>query len=370
MTEKHYLGLMSGTSMDGINAAIVGFEQQSLEIVKTVYTPYSTELKASLGKIVTPNWTGTLESLLSIGHLIGETFVEAARQVLAPPLKKPIAAIGLHGQTLRHQPTGAHPNSWQLGDPNLIAEHTGITTIADWRRRDMAAGGQGAPLTPAFHAAVFRGKDDRAIVNLGGIANITLLPAKSDSVRGFDTGPANTLLDGWIYKHLKRGYDKDGAWAQSGAVIPSLLKQMLRTDYFSAPPPKSTGREFWNLGWLQQQLDIHGHQLAPADVQSTLTELTATSIVNAIATFAPTTQEIYLCGGGAHNRYLLQRMRILSPQITVESTNTLGIDPEFVEAIAFAWLAKQTLEGRPVNLSPITGAKGRRILGAIYPCRT
>ncbi len=353
--------------MDGINAAIVAFKRHTLEIVKTVYTPYPSALTTQLRDIVDPGWTGSLETLLSIDHQIGEAFVEATLHALAPPLDKPITAIGFHGQTVRHQPDGCYPNTWQLGNPNLIAERTGITTIADWRRRDMAAGGQGAPLTPAFHAAAFRGKTDRAIINLGGIANITLLPSGPTPILGFDTGPANTLLDGWIFKHRGHSYDTNGEWAKSGTVIPSLLEQMLKTPYFSASPPKSTGREFWNLEWLQWQLRAYQHKPEPVDVQSTLTELTAVSIANAIETTGPDTKEAYICGGGAHNTYLLQRLRKLAPNIKIDSTAALGIDPDFVEAIAFAWLAKQTLTGIPVDLSSITGAQGKRILGAIYP---
>jgi len=286
-----------------------------------------------------------------------------------------VVAIGSHGQTIRHRPAGAaydgqHPFTWQIGDGNVIAERTGITTVADFRRRDVAAGGHGAPLLPALHAALLRSPDEsRAVLNLGGIANLTLLPrASQDSpgdVRGFDTGPANALLDAWCERHTGARFDADGAFAARGRVDDGLLAQLLADHWFAQPPPKSTGREQFHLDWLQARLGQASR--APEDVQATLLELTAATIADALRATQPGTTRVLACGGGVHNPRLLERIAARLPGVVVESTAVHGVDPDFVEAMGFAWLARQTLASRPGNLPSVTGARAPRVLGAIHP---
>lgn len=359
---------MSGTSMDGINAAAVVFENDRPEVLKTCCTRYPDELRDNLQTVILPQWTGPLSTLLTLDHQIGQAFAKAAMNIIEALPGHRFCAIGSHGQTVCHQPNSPAPNTWQLGDPSIIAEQTGITTIADWRRRDMAAGGQGAPLAPVFHARVFRQKHNSVVLNLGGIANITVIPGDPAlPVIGFDTGPANTLLDNWIQRHLGRAYDSGGEWASSGRPYQPLLQQMLADPFFKEKPPKSTGREYWNMTWLDEQLSGQTSNIDPADVQATLLELTALSITNAIRETTPETKQILVCGGGVHNTLMLARLQALFTPCTVTSTASAGVDPDFVEAIAFAWFARQTLSGQPLELSSITGAKGSRILGAIYP---
>jgi anhydro-N-acetylmuramic acid kinase len=273
-----------------------------------------------------------------------------------------IRACGCHGQTLRHRPDAGY--TLQIGNPALLAELTGISVVADFRSRDVAAGGQGAPLVPAFHAAVF-GSDaaHRVIVNIGGIANLTDLPAHG-AVTGFDTGPGNVLLDLWIQRHLGKEHDQAGAWAQGGTVLAAPLAAMLAEPYFMRRPPKSCGRDLFNAGWLEK---FSLGQAAPQDVEATLAELSARSIADAVEQYCPQADELYVCGGGAHNLAVLERLRRNLSQCQIATTAVLGIDPDWVEAIAFAWLAKQTLDGRPGNLAAVTGAGGERVLGAIYP---
>ncbi len=354
--------------MDGINAAAVLFENNQPKILKTGYTPYPEKLRTALQSIISSQWQGPLSTLLRLDYQIGQAFAEAASTIIRALPTHRFRAIGSHGQTVFHQPYPPYPNTWQLGDPSLIAELTGITTIADWRRRDMAAGGQGAPLTPAFHAHVFRQSQDSVVVNLGGIANITLIPGRlNQPILGFDTGPANTLLDNWIHRHRNQPYDANGEWAASGKVNQTLLQKMLADPFFTMNPPKSTGREYWNMAWLEQQLAGLSLPLKPEDIQATLLELTAHSVVSAIQKISPQVKQIFVCGGGVHNLEMMKRLASLSASCTVTSTSELGINPDFVEAIAFAWLAQQTLAGHPIKLASITGAKGNRILGAIYP---
>lgn len=354
--------------MDGINAAAIISENDRPKILKTHYTPYPDKLRTALQTVISSQWQGPLSTLLRLDHQIGQAFAEAATTVIQALPKYQFCAIGSHGQTVFHQPHKPYPNTWQLGNPSLIAERTGITTIADWRRRDMAAGGQGAPLAPAFHAHVFRQPTDSVVINLGGIANITFIPGdRTQQVIGFDTGPANTLLDNWIQRHQGKAYDHEGQWAASGELNQALLKQMLADPFFAEAPPKSTGREYWNMVWLDQQVASQTLQLAPNDIQATLLELTVHSVANAIQKVAPRVGQILVCGGGVHNSQIMERLAALCAPCSVKSTAEVGFDPDFVEAIAFAWLAQQTLTGHPVKLSSITGAKGNRILGAIYP---
>ena len=278
-----------------------------------------------------------------------------------------VRAIGSHGQTIAHHPRALHPCTVQIGDPNVIAERTRITTVADFRRRDLAAGGEGAPLACAFHrAAMSRPDRQRAVVNIGGIANITILPADGD-VTGFDSGPGNTLMDGWAERHLGVDMDRDGAWASAGRVDETLLGRLRADPYFEKAPPKSTGREYFNLNWLEGRLHSERRTLPPEDVQSTLCALSAATIAHGIEEFAGREAEVLVCGGGAHNPALMEALRQRLPARKLETTAAAGIGPDWVEAAAFAWLARQTLCGMPGNLPAVTGARRSVVLGAIHP---
>ncbi|HID83190.1 MAG TPA: anhydro-N-acetylmuramic acid kinase [Chromatiales bacterium] len=358
---------MSGTSMDGISAGLVSFENATPILHTSHCQPYAESFRNDLLELVSPDWCGSLTELLRLDHLVGQAFADATLQLLTKTTvpRSSIKAIGSHGQTVWHQPKDAAPNSLQIGDPNIIAEATRLTVVADFRRRDMAAGGQGAPLAPAFHADIFRGDEDCAVLNLGGIANLTLLPADpARPVIGFDTGPANLLMDAWSQRYLQKPYDRNGEWARSGTVINNLLDQMLADPFFATPPPKSTGREYFNLIWFSRFLS--GEPTDPENIQCTLAELTARSVSEALLETARQSKTLYVCGGGVHNLYLMQRLADLLPGIHVFSTKEKGVDPDFVEAIAFAWLAKKTLDGEAGNLPTVTGAASERVLGAIY----
>ncbi len=363
-----YAGLLSGTSMDGVDAALVRFVPDAApELMAAVENPLPPDLvrrtRRAMREPVTAAEFGELDALW------GEVFADAARCLLrqAGVAAAAVRAIGSHGQTLWHAPTRPTPFTWQIGDPTRIAEATGITTVADFRRRDMAAGGEGAPLVPAFHRAVFQDPGaDRAVLNIGGIANVTLLPAQG-AVAGFDTGPGNTLLDAWARKHLGRPYDAHGRWAASGRIHPDLLERLLAEDYFRRPPPKSTGPERFHLKWVERALGASTPPPAPEDVQATLVELTACTAARAILEALPGVREILVCGGGARNAHLMTRLAAHLPGRRVRETDTLGVPAEWVEAMAFAWLARETLEGRPGNLPSVTGARRPVILGAIHP---
>ncbi len=367
-TGELYIGLMSGTSLDGIDAALLDLSAQPKLIAAKTY-PLPEQLRSDLLALCLPG-NDEIERMGIADRRLGLEFAFAVTQLLqetAVPANA-IRAIGSHGQTIRHRASlavnqGSYPFTLQIGDPTSIAEITGITTVADFRRRDIAAGGQGAPLVPAFHRAVFGDNQARAIVNIGGIANITGINA--DNVIGFDTGPGNTLLDQWIHRHKGVHYDRDGAWSASGTVLPTLLDAFLRDPYFSLPSPKSTGREYFHSDWLERHLA--GKTLQPQDVQATLIELTACSIATGITTLPFAVNSVYVCGGGAYNHHLMTRLEALLHPRQLGSTTQLGIAPEWVEAAAFAWLAQQTLHGKPGNLPSVTGAEGQRILGAIYP---
>jgi anhydro-N-acetylmuramic acid kinase len=354
-----YIGLMSGTSMDGIDAALVDFSSATPSIVNTASLNWSPTLKEKLstvaaGGFLSANQWGELDS--EVGQVFADAAIEVSQGV------KAIAAIGSHGQTVAHQPDGTNGFSVQLGNANIIAEKTGITTVADFRRRDIAAGGQGAPLVPPFHAAIFGDANKhRVIVNIGGIANITSLPTSGNNIIGFDTGPGNHLMDKWIALHQGVPFDPEGQWASTGTVITDLLEQLLSDNYFYQAAPKSTGTDIFSLNWLNQ----HSPNGATEDVMATLLELTAQSIAKGVQSLATPADEVFVCGGGVHNRALMDRLTDLL-NAPVNSTAALGVDPDWVEAIAFAWLAKQTMEQQPGNLSSGTGASGQRILGAIY----
>ena len=366
-----YLGLMSGTSADGIDAALVRFEGEGrtlrCELVHGSTFSWDATLRGQLVALGQGADTVSLDDLGMLDGRIALAFAEAALSLLqaAGVPRGRVRAIGSHGQTVRHRPQGDPPFTWQLGDGNVIAERCGIATVADFRRRDVAAGGQGAPLMPAFHAALLgSSNEDRAALNLGGIANFTLLPAAGD-VRGFDTGPANALMDAWCERHTGRPYDADGAFAASGQVNPTLLARLLVDPWFALPPPKSTGREHFHLDWLQARME--DTSLAPADVQATLLDLTARTIADALHMSQPDTRRVLACGGGVRNPVLMARLAAYLPQAVVESTAAHGLDPDYVEAMGFAWLARETLAGRPGNLPAVTGASGRRVLGTVYP---
>ncbi len=361
-----FIGLMSGTSIDGIDAAVVDFDGTP-GIVATHTHPIAPELKQRI-LTLSHGCDNELEQMMLLDREVGLLFSEATNQLLqqANIDATSIIAIGSHGQTVRHYPDKG--TTLQIGDANLIAEKTGITTIADFRRRDLAAGGEGAPLAPAFHNAVFRSTDEeRVIINLGGIANITHLPVDStEIVSGFDTGPANILMDSWTERHLNQPFDRGGDWAKQGEVNQALLEQLLQEPYLSKAPPKSTGRELFNSDWLTQQLNSFGETIAPEAVQATLCQFTATTIADAITNHCGNNSAVFVCGGGAHNRHLMQLLQTALPNLRIDTTEALGVSPDWVEATAFAWLAKQTLEGKAGNLPAVTGASHPVVLGAIY----
>jgi anhydro-N-acetylmuramic acid kinase len=363
-----YIGLMSGTSADAIDAVLVELGNFP-QLIAQHTLPLPLTIRQQIHALSLPG-NDEIDRLGALDIELGRLFAQASLELIAESgvSATQITAIGSHGQTIRHRPPGSPQGTFtlQIGDPNLIAELTGITTVADFRRRDMAAGGQGAPLVPAFHRAIFQVPDiNRVIVNIGGMANITWLPTQGP-VLGFDTGPGNVLMDGWIHSHTGDAYDKDGDWAKSGAVNRALLKNLLADNYFRLPAPKSTGRESFNRAWLDSSITTLPLTPAPADVQATLLELTATTIADSIYGLGNGTKEIYVCGGGAYNPVLMQRLQDLLPQDKVASTAALGIDPQWIEAMAFAWLAQQTINHRPGNLCAVTGARREVILGGVY----
>jgi len=360
-----YLGLISGTSMDAIDAALVDFDAAPLRIIATSATAFAPDLKRRISALIDHADRVALDDVGQIDTELGRAFAQAALALMqsAGIDSRRVTAIGSHGQTLRHRPDLAAPFTWQIGDPNTLAERTGISVVADFRRRDVAAGGQGAPLLPVFHDLVFRADgEDRVIANLGGIANITILKRDS-SVTGFDTGPANRLLDAWIAQHQGKEFDAKGAWAASGQVDETLLRELLDEPYLRLAPPKSTGRELFNLPWLQNKLGLFSRR--PQDVQATLQQFTAATLAAAVRQYAPGAA-LYVCGGGAHNPALLNAIAALIAPNRVATTAALGLDPDFVEAVAFAWFAKRTLEGLTSSAGGVTGAKGARILGGVY----
>lgn len=359
-----YIGLISGTSIDGIDAVLAEFSDGALpRLAATLSVPYSSSLQAQLRRLCAGD--GSLRDFGEAHVAVAEEFAAAALRLLALAGGGPATAIGSHGQTVLHEPGGRHRYSLQLGDPGRIAARTGLPVVADFRNADIALGGQGAPLVPPFHRAAFaRAGHARAVLNIGGIANLTLLPADGP-VRAFDTGPGNTLLDAWVHRHLGQPCDLDGAWAASHAVDDRLLADLLADPYFVAPPPKSTGPEYFNLAWLERHLAAQPVPLTPGSVQATLAELSAASIAGALQREGHY-RELGVCGGGAHNGDLLDRLRQRLPGLPVVTTATWGIAPDWVEAAAFAWLARERLHGRPGNLPSATGASRPAPLGGVY----
>lgn len=366
----YFIGLMSGTSMDAVDAALVAFDGDTPDVLAYCEHPLPDTLRTELTAVREAPSRIDLDRIGRLDRRIGRLFADAVAALLQkadfPP--RSVTAIGSHGQTLLHRPTPPEPFSIQLGDPNVIALRTGITTVADFRRMDIAAGGQGAPLAPAFHAARFRSTArDTVVVNIGGIANITVLPADSRaSVLGFDTGPGNCLLDEWVYSKTGKAMDRDGRWAQQGQVDAGLLDMMLADPYFSAPPPKSTGREYFNLSWLQRMLARTASPPTDETVQATLVQLTARSIAAGIRAAGRAPRQALICGGGARNPVLMRALADHLPGCSVESTAAYGLEPERVEAVAFAWLAKRRLEGLNGNIPEVTGAGRAVVLGGVY----
>ncbi len=357
-----YVGIMSGTSLDGIDTALLDFSGTTPALFATHYQAYQPELREALLQLHHPSQNELHQALL-IANDLARRYAAATQELLAKAnvSAHKVIAIGCHGQTIRHRPE--HGYTVQLCNAALLAELSGITVVSDFRSRDIAAGGQGAPLVPAFHDKMLRHPDiHRVIVNIGGISNLTNL-RPGQKTCGFDCGPGNLLMDAWINQHLKQEYDKNGAWASSGKIIPELLEKLSNEPYLHLPPPKSCGRDLFNMHWLQQKLN--GNEAA-ADVQTTLLALTAHSISSSILTYCSGAKEVYLCGGGAHNSALVASLTDALPDCQIRLTDQLGFATDWLEAIAFAWLAQQTILGHSANLPEATGARHPCILGAIY----
>lgn len=356
--------------MDGIDGAIVDYSDNGAQVIATYCHPLAPSLQDAIKPLFLPG-DDDIDTLGSADQQLGHCFAEAATILLEQAGLKAsdITAIGSHGQTVRHRPPASdtpHPFTLQIGDPNIIVARTGITTVADFRRRDMALGGQAAPLVPAFHRATFHSNTrNRVIVNIGGISNITLLP-KEGEVLGFDTGPGNRLLDGWIQRWQNKAFDDNGQWASQHTSDQGLLEQLKTHPFLQRPAPKSTGREAFNQQWLDQQLNAFA-QLSPGCVQATLLAFTTETIAEAIMALPATVDEVFICGGGALNSALMANLDNLLKNTNVASTDSLGIAPNWVEAVAFAWLARQTLAGMAGNLPTVTGAEKLTVLGGIYP---
>lgn len=365
-----YIGLMSGTSIDGIDAGLVEFKDNKIQLIAFEYLPFSDIIRNDIQRLSQPDQAILLKNYGSLDRQLGLLFAEASNKLLnkAHIPSSAVTAIGSHGQTIYHAPEIDSAFSLQIGDPNIIAEKTGITTVADFRRRDIALGGQGAPLVPAFHQAIFSDIFDLSeknicVVNIGGIANITYLSA--NKTIGFDTGPGNTLMDYWIHKNLNKAYDENGAWAKSGTVHTDILSYLKQDPYFDLKPPKSTGKEYFSPAWLDKKISLTSHYKTE-DIQATLCLLTAETITDSINQHAPLTDHTLICGGGMHNNHLINLIQ-QNLNNSVSSTAAFGINPDHVEAMAFAWLAKQTMNNLPGNLTEVTGAEAPAILGGIYP---
>jgi anhydro-N-acetylmuramic acid kinase len=372
MAGARYIGLMSGTSLDGVDGVIAEISSQGLQVLAHASAPFTPSLRAELFALNTSG-PDELHRAALAGNGVARSYAGVVVQLLQATALAPadITAIGAHGQTVRHQPL-AHDGvgyTLQLQNPSLLAELAGIDVVADFRSRDLAAGGQGAPLVPAFHQAVFGSGDGAlAVLNLGGISNLSVLPApgSADAVLGFDCGPGNALLDLWCQQHLGQPYDAQGAWAASGRVDASLLATLMAEPFLALPPPKSTGRDLFHPNWLRARLaDVPG--LAPVDVQATLAAFTAGVCVQAVQRHAPMAARLVVCGGGALNLDLMARLQHGLPHVAVVSSAVLGLPPLQVEAAAFAWLASRAVGRLPGNLVSVTGARGPRILGALYP---
>jgi anhydro-N-acetylmuramic acid kinase len=358
-----YIGLMSGTSLDGVDAVLTDLSASPPRLLASASVPFDAALRRELLALNSPR-DNEIERAAFAGNTLAARYAEAVAAVLAKAgtAAGAVRAVGCHGQTVRHRPERGYTT--QLGNAALLAELTGIRVVADFRSRDLAAGGQAAPLAPAFHAAAFASTtEDRAVLNLGGIANLSYLP-RAGKIAGFDSGPANCLLDLWVARHLGAAHDANGGWAAGGRAIPALLERMLAEPYFALAPPKSTGRDLFNEAWLRRMLQ-GGEE--PQAVQTTLLELTVRTVAAAVTLYCTGAQRLIVCGGGAKNEAMQERLRELIAPMKLEPSGRHGIDPQLVEATAFAWLAKQALDGKPGNLPSVTGARGARVLGAVYP---
>lgn len=369
---RYFIGLMSGTSLDAMDAVLVRISEQNFDLIDCIASPLDQNLRSRIQALFEPG-ENEIDRLGELDREIAEISAGCVQQLLARNALAPeqISAIGSHGQTLRHRPQKRYPFTLQIGDPNSIAALTDIPTVADFRRKDMALGGQGAPLAPAFHAYMCRAQAKPcAVLNIGGIANLSLVdPNDPGKLFGFDTGPGNGLMDAWIHSHLGQNYDEHGTWASAGNADQALLKALLADAYFSKAAPKSTGKEHFNLSWLEKTLTQPAYiNLQPVDVQATLLELTVQSIADALirSTESAPVTNIFVCGGGAENTFLMSRLRETLMNISVQSTGALGIAPMWVEAAAFAWLAQQTLDRLPGNKPKVTGARRDAVLGGIY----
>ena len=354
---------MSGTSLDGVDAVLADFSGRPPRIRASAHQPFPAELRAELLALQSPGHD-EIARAAAAGNALALAYAAAADAVIraSGSDRSAVQAIGCHGQTVRHRPERGF--TAQIGNAALLAERTSIRVVADFRSRDVAAGGQGAPLAPAFHAEVFLDRNEnRAILNVGGIANLTRL-APDGTVTGFDCGPGNCLMDLWSAQHTGAPFDESGKWASGGRVLPQLLARMQQDPYFALPPPKSTGRDLFNDAWLRARITADEDAQS---VQATLLELTARSICDAIRRDLPRTQRVIACGGGTKNLALMTRLRQLLHPVPLEPSDLHGIDPQLVEAVAFAWLARQSVRALPGNLPSVTGARGRRVLGAVYP---
>ncbi len=363
MAGETFVGLMSGTSLDGVDAVLADFSGSGPRVLARTHLPFDDSLRAALSALIISG-PDEIARAANAANTLARIYAAAVAAVLqrAGMSAASVGAVGCHGQTIRHCAERGY--TVQIGNAALLAELCGIAVVSDFRSRDVAAGGQGAPLAPAFHAATFSSSaESRAVLNLGGIANLTALPIGGVPT-GFDCGPANCLLDAWASRHLGERFDVDGRWAAQGSADPDLLARLLAEPYFGARPPKSTGRELFNESWLMRHL---AGTERPADVQATLAALTARTVREALERWCPGTQRLLVCGGGTRNAALMAEIAAELPSVAVETTGRHGVEPEDVEALAFAWLAREALAGRAGNLPSVTGARGPRVLGAIYP---
>ena len=366
MPAQLYVGLMSGTSVDSIDAALISIDGDQFKLVATHTSRYESDLRESLLTLKAKP-TVDLAAFVALDHRVGCAFANATLDLLSRSNTSPenVAAIGSHGQTLFHLPENQYPGTLQIGDPNIIAHRTSIDVIADFRRADMAVGGQGAPLAPAFHQYMLGKDSGKVVVNLGGIANITVL---ANPVIGFDTGPANSILDALAQKHLATPFDQQGQWARSGNVDCALLKTMLADPYFSKPAPKSTGTDYFNLDWALRHRRTS--ELSGQDLQATLVELTATTVADSIRELVPENTEVFVCGGGARNDFLMERLDAMLPSAQVKLLDEAGVSGDACEASTFAWLAHRYLTRRSGNLPSVTGAGKAVILGGLFPAES
>jgi anhydro-N-acetylmuramic acid kinase len=371
LPDEHFIGMLSGTSRDGVDAVLINFSRGDIRILHAICVQYPAALRQKLDQLLETGKAPGKDVSGALDEQLGRFFARVAQNLVAEAgmEMRDIDAIGSHGQNVWHQPDGDEPVSIQLGSPALIAKNTSTVTVGNFRMADVNAGGQGAPLAPLLHLQLFQSdQEERAVLNLGGIANLTLLPA-TGGVSGFDCGPGNCLMDAWTMRHLQQTYDKNGRWAASGKVDEDLLQCLLQDAYFQQAPPKSTGLEHFNISWLDHLLS--GRDLSPADVQATLAELTAKSAAQSLHS-AGGAKRMLVCGGGTHNGLLMRRLAAALPEVIVETTSRYGVDPDWVEGLLFAWLARERINQRPQNTKPITGARHEVLLGDIHhpPAKT